>query len=836
MTINHLSIPGMPKGYPLIECNGDWFSVIVPEASTNLVTNPSFETGTTGWSLSSAGAIAQSATYQRFGAYSLRMTPTAGSADGVNSPAIPLAGFTNYTASLYFRSADTRTWYRLSIIAAGYSRYIRVKATGLWQRLVISFTTAIGANYQIRVAKETADTSTTPFYIDGVQLEAKQYATTYIDGDQKGFVPTRADYYWTGTPHASTSTRIAQCRAGGKEVKLSALGFVLMAIIGLGMAPAQNVHLATGFQGGATYQRSIYEQRRFSLLGDMRNTPVAFMRQQADLMDLLRFDLTDPPQPLVLHCQRTDRDGRAIGEEVFIPAVIEPGPGNTFDNLYGEQTELRFSQTYLPTLVNVGEVGAVLDYQDSTANCNYIMQRSAAGVWSTLANGANGNILDMAYGPDGSLYVVGSFTTIGGVAAARVARIAPDGTITALGAGAAGGVVYGVCVDAAGIVYVTGTFNTLGGAAVSQIGYWNGAAWSAMGTGLNGTGGRAITMDRDNLPIVVGTFTTANGVAANRIAKWTGATFTTYSTGLSAGVSGIYVRPSDGYIFITGSFLTSTAGATLNYVGYWDGSGAWLAMGSGIAGTQGYAVKGAPNGEIYVAGQFTTYNVWRWSGSQWFVVGSPPAATAAVGLAFEPSGMLWVGSGAPTYYGDELMRWNGSTYTRTDISLPGTDSLTEAIAIGIDGRITIGGYPAGGGGGWSGTARYSGLTTVNNPGDAPAYPVIEMTGPGVPTSIRNVTTGKEITFTGLTLITGETAYLILDPSNIQFYSNFRSRLEQHINRGSQEAEFYLQGRSETNPTGANSIALYIAETTGASTSAIIHFHPRYQSLQSLGYR
>lgn len=837
--IQHLRIPGLPKGYPLIHCNGDWISVIVPEASINLCTNPSFETGTTGWALSSAGAIAQSATYQRFGAYSLRMTPTSGSADGVDSPAMALTGFSNYTASLYFRSADTKTWYRLYILSAGYSRYVRIKATGLWQRVILSFTTAISANYQIRVCKESVDTSTTPFYIDGVQLEQKQYPTTYIDGDQRGFVPTRADYYWTGTPHASTSARIAQCRAGGREVKLAALGFVLTAIIGLGMAPAQHVFLPTGFQGGASYQRSIYEQRQFSLLGDLRNSPVALMREQADLMDLLRFDLTDPPQPVVLRYQRTDRDNRPIGEEAYIPAVLEPGPGNQFDNLYGEATELRFRQTYLPTIMAAGEVGAVLDYQDS-GTAGYIMQRSAGGVWSTLGTGANGNIRDMAYGPSGELYVVGEFTTFNGAAHNRIVRINPDGSLTALGTGA-NAAIAAVAVDTAGVVYVTGSFTQFntGPVPAAYIGYYSGGTWHAMGSGLNAAG-RALAIDRDNLPIVGGDFTTANAVATKYLAKWTGATFTAYGAGLNAFVSGVAVRSSDGYLFVVGNFTATFGGGTpMAAVGYWDGS-AWHAMGAGFSAPfvpPAEDILVAPNGEVYATGVLNSdgYPLQRWNGSQWALLGQGSYYTFGYRMAFDMAGVLWIGYGFSSSVNTGLARFNGSTFIGPDLTITGPDAVTYAVAVSRQGVITIGGGNSGSGG-WTGTTRYAGLTTVTNPGDAPAWPVIEMTGPGMPTSIRNVTTGKEITFSGLTLVAGEHAYLILDPTNIQFYSNFRSRLEQHIDRGSQEAEFFLQGRSETNPTGANVIAVYIAETTSAATSAFLHFQPRYQSLQSLGYR
>ena len=52
---------------------GNW-KLVVPEGTTNLVDNPSFETGTTGWSASGSNTIAQSADEQKFGVYSLECT------------------------------------------------------------------------------------------------------------------------------------------------------------------------------------------------------------------------------------------------------------------------------------------------------------------------------------------------------------------------------------------------------------------------------------------------------------------------------------------------------------------------------------------------------------------------------------------------------------------------------------------------------------------------------------------------------------------------------------------------------------------------------------------
>ena len=52
------------------------FYIIKPKGSTNLCTNPSFETGTTGWTTGGTNTIATSAVQQSRGVYSCKCTYT----------------------------------------------------------------------------------------------------------------------------------------------------------------------------------------------------------------------------------------------------------------------------------------------------------------------------------------------------------------------------------------------------------------------------------------------------------------------------------------------------------------------------------------------------------------------------------------------------------------------------------------------------------------------------------------------------------------------------------------------------------------------------------------
>src|SRR5574343_1128443 len=77
------------------------WAIIIPEAITNLVTNPSVELAATGYT-AMAGSAARSSTYQRRGVYSLAVTPAAGTSDGVYFGTVSLTTGTTYTFSLDF--------------------------------------------------------------------------------------------------------------------------------------------------------------------------------------------------------------------------------------------------------------------------------------------------------------------------------------------------------------------------------------------------------------------------------------------------------------------------------------------------------------------------------------------------------------------------------------------------------------------------------------------------------------------------------------------------------------------------------------------------------------
>ncbi len=104
--------------------------------------------------------------------------------------------------------------------------------------------------------------------------------------------------------------------------------------------------------------------------------------------------------------------------------------------------------------------------------------------------GMSDTVSAMAFGPDGSLYAGGEFTTAGSVIARYIARW--DGAQWyPLGSGMGGSDPYPFVYDLAfgpdGSLYAGGDFTTAGGVAANHIARWDGAtsSWHPLGSGMN---------------------------------------------------------------------------------------------------------------------------------------------------------------------------------------------------------------------------------------------------------------------------------------------------------------------------------------------------------------
>lgn len=791
--------------------------IIVPIARTNEVLNPSAETNTTGYT-AGAGSLARSTAQQYHGAYSLAYTPSAAVNDGFYYGTISTTnGQTRAISCKWLGVAGVP--YKLSVATTSGADLVtyRFTGTGRWQWVWLYYTETSTTTRRIYFTKDSS-ASTAAYYIDGVQSEvitAGEAVSTYIDGDQLGLVPNQypAPYGWTGTPHASTSYRTGQTRAGGRIVRLKDLGFLLTAIIGLGMAPPRHEALTFAQLDGGQYQNTLKPPRTFSLAGRVAaTTPNAADTILAQIGALLDRDLVAQRQPLVLTTQAQEC-GVDCGDRVFVQALYSGGLEGQVSELPTYQVPITFTQ-YLP-YISGGDQGAALDVQDAIASPGGILARSPTGTWSALGAGVSGGeVRAIVVGQNGLVYVGGTFTDAGGTGADYIASYNPQtgvwavlGSATALNAEVAA-----LAVGPDGRIYVGGVFTNASGIANGDfIAVWDPVAgtWAALSTGMNAYVAALAWVG--NTLYAGGNFTTAGGGAAARVAAWNGSAWSALGSGAGSPVRALAAY--GGILYIGGDFTNGGGVAAADYIGAWV-NGAWVALSTGMDANVNALAVGL-NGTLYAGGIFTTAGgitaggIAAWNGVGWSQLGSgfsSPGSATPRSLAVLPNGNLLIAANFPVVDPGNaayVLMWNGSTYVSLGLEVSGGEGLT--ITAAPDGTIYAG---------VSGTNVAAGLASVVNSGTVEIWPRIIIRGPSSGTSrlyeINNRTTGTDI-FLNYTIAAGEVLTLTLNPTNVTFVSNFRGSVLSAILPGSQIALFTLQ-------PGANAVTFLSASSTVTATA------------------
>ena len=175
----------------------------VAEATTNLITNPSFEVDGTSWTTVGTFATSAITTVRSYvGSSSWALVNSSGS-DAFRYITFTASATTTTVSIWMYRLSGTGTNYLyLQLNASPFTIIGTTNATttlGEWQRIVVTGATSIGTVYRLGVKINTGCT----VYIDAAQAEGKAYATPYCDGS------LGTGHAWTGSANASTSTRTA---------------------------------------------------------------------------------------------------------------------------------------------------------------------------------------------------------------------------------------------------------------------------------------------------------------------------------------------------------------------------------------------------------------------------------------------------------------------------------------------------------------------------------------------------------------------------------------------------------------------------------------------------
>jgi len=430
------------------------------------------------------------------------------------------------------------------------------------------------------------------------------------------------------------------------------------------------------------------------------------------------------------------------------------------------------------------------------------------GLWNSMGGGANGDIYTMAIAPNGDVYVGGAFTSIGGVAANRIAKW--DGsTWSALAAGFATNVLT-IAIGPDGKVYAGGLTN--------RLDYWDGAAWNTTGTAPNGST-RALAVHPTTGDIYAGgTFTTIGGVGANRIARWNGSAWSALGTGGADNAVRAILIAKSGTLYAGGDFTSMGGVANTDGLASWNGT-TWASVGNTNA-VDVYKFAEHPDGTIYASGIFATIggvsanNIAKWNGVVWTPLGSGVNA-ACWSLAVSSDGLLYAGglftSAGGLSLADRVAVWNGTSWAQLDIDFPGTPLV---YAIGLFGANLYVGFDT------TGTAVVSSPTStgIDIDGDFESFPIFTLTGPGTLQWIENTDSAKTMTF-NLYINAGETVTIDLTAGNKSIVSDWRGNLFPYTPLiPSSDFSTWALEPDPIAADGLNTVALMMTGTTPTETN------------------
>lgn len=809
---------------------------IKPKATTNLCTNPSFETGTTGWGTSGTNTLAQSNTVQRRGVYSCKITYQDNSTLLYLNPHVVLTTSTHSgSIDIYIPSDYDGTDLKIDFVfvsAISVDGDVDMSIRDKWQRIACKVTPDAGnLDGYFRVYENgTAPTAGKYIYVDGAQIEEGDEASTYFDGDIKGNILADdvLEYYWSGQEHASTSVRTANTRAGGELVDLSAYCKNIL-LEGLGVAPVSNVSVPLT-SGGETYLYSNYQSRYFTLQVVFEGSHIGDIQAKRNaLWNLIKPDVTAYAQPLVLRYQGLDADGDIASDPVDIKCQYVSGLDRSPQMRFAHFADITFRVSDTALEVD-GDSGMPLEFNDTLSNSDYIMVQKN-NLWEEMA-GVTGVVYKIAQHPiTKQIFIAGNFLNAGGDAYADyIAKwnATSEEWKFAL-APALNGIAYDIIFSASGDRYTGGAFTDAIGADTDYI--FKDVSPVALDTGLNGTC-RTIAIDSDGNIYAGGEFTLASGVANTvRIAKYTVSTDTwsPLSTGLNGTVYKIVIDKDDN-LYVVGNF-TDAGDSNGDYVVKWDAEEEeWVSLGTGSNAVL-YTAALDNKGNLYVGGDCTTLggvacSKWgRWNGQKWERLGSGLVGGVVRDILIKDDVIYLAGSftiaGGIALASPGLVSYlKNGIYKPLDIQLSGTPTVYTLLLDNLN-NLYIG-FDT------SGASAVPANTTITNSGNALTYPIITVIGPGTIYQIINTRTKRGIYFDDLRLLAGEVITLDLRPDKLMATSTLRGNITNYLLNIS-NLDFPIL-------SGENNILTYIGVgTTDSNTAVTMKWKTMIHSLDGAQY-
>lgn len=848
----HLLLPDPTTGYQLDE-HGSFWSIVLPQTAKNLVTDGSFELGSTGDPWTIAGFTSPVVTSEKVSrGFRALKGPTSGSNGTVQLAFwISNTGWHTFSLDLYHTAGQRFTLEigdsSLSTIYA--SRSITAQETG-WQRYSLSYHE--GAGSLIRRARLTSLAANTgTIYTDGWMVVSGNQEITYFDGDSQdeGFDPNPYAFSWTGAAHSSTSVSASRVHNCGQIISFYDLGFLTTAIVGLGMLdPEQDLIVFS--DGQEMLRGNLIQGKDFSIVGRLyaKNHQILSGKRQS-LIDVLNI-LNSESGLVTLAYQPVDRTGEPEGKRLWITCSYLGGMSGNLDNLYQDTVELRFRLHSARVCEEFGN--AVILSHDGYGGVNTSVYRRDAltGEWEEFVVGgagvSGGTINTVAVLDNGTIVAGGTFTSIGGVTARRIAFYSPEtGLWTEPGLGL-NGTVEKIIVGKgilAGQAIIVGNFtaNGAGAGTFRRAVVWTGVAFSELDSGLNAN---IVDVDTssDGKVYAVGTFTARNsGGTMLNFAYFDGrasgdAAWHNLMPAIAGGTpKTVQVSPDHSKVYIGGDFSSIDADNGKRCIAQYNvAASSFSALEAGLS-AQVLDLAIAPDGYLYMVGDFVLTSsgvarvmrrIARWTGANFEEIGNGELNVSMHRIAFDRRGNMYI-AGTQNEDGNYvtasetvLFQWNGAAWVSPDLrALNASVPTLGHFFVQPNGNLfvtTLG----------STDIALAGHTEVDYEGSADALIKFTMIGPGVLHRISNWTLDAHIYFKSLKLEVNEQFYLDLTGSVPKAWTNFRPNvLDQIIVGVSDLHDFRLM-------PGSNHITVTVSGTTDSDTQCILAWKNHHWSIDA----
>jgi hypothetical protein len=853
-------LPQNDTGYPLDKYAFGDLSIVVPEDSTNLIQQPSFEQYYNSY-YNVHSTITQSSAYQKFGTYSLKVATDNTATYYAVQLAVSLSLGSIYTFSVYIR-APYRSNIAIYVIRAEptanppfYTPFITVSkkyiGNGDWQRITFTFESSLLDSNHYLGLKVDKKTSTDCFYTDAWQLENKPYATTYFDGDSNVYFPESRiqKYYWNGIRGNSYSIRVPSTRTGGKQISLFDLGYIT-AVNNLGVK-STTIISDTLNDGTEYYQGTMTSKREFSITMSIYGKNYGELSARKKLLyDYLEAvkDINNEIPVLIYTKYDEFKQG---GVEAVIRSIFVTGLEGSVDNEYDAKLSLVFMMPN-PYLYEIGNSSIDLAYSQQLVT-KRILRQKADYTFDTMIGGADNPVYKVIQTSDGKVWVCGTFAHIGGQDIKCLAYF--DGT-QFVKAGASypwdgwtvptisamvwdyGNYIYFGCSidDGGGNEYSLGRINLSTYAIDLYIKFTGAVPWVS-DLAIFG-----------NYLYIAGTFDDVGVAKTKGLAKFD-LTAQTYSAVCGGIYTGYYINSlcfdKSGLLYITGRFtvLENNDGALVSVANFGILSvdrTIWNPTVGELKSGYGYVVRCDRYNNIYVGGTFleVTYSyggtdvlntkaLALWNGTSFSSVGIGLEASAGsynpvatvLDIEFNPYGHMFVVGSFDTAGGRKIPYavavWNGSTWSPYILSSTDTVNITKVCQV-INGDIYFL---------FSADDTFYASSSEIKDVDSMTYPVIQILGPGNLSIIVNRTNKRSILFNAnFYIYDGEIITISFYPGgNSISSSSFRDM-----------SGFILSGNTFFLSKGDNVINTYIYSGSTGSTLVKMWTIKTFQSLDGVG--